>query len=357
MSKICILSAVNIKHMSLISLYTQRLIRDGIDFDIIYMDKYGEDEDFPAKRKYAFTNKVKHELPRFVKVFQYFKFRKFAIPIIKKNDYDFIIVWNDVAIFMFADYLARCWKNKYCLNIRDYSSQNKKLLRRRYERVIKNSAFTTISSDAFEKFLPPHDYVHVHSLNMDVLSTIEPRKSFRKAGEPIRITFIGNVRFFEPNKKLLDVFKNDDRFELGYYGTNANVLRDYANENGIKNAVFHDAFPLAQTADFIRKTDVINNLYGSRVASLDNALSIKLYYGVYGRMPVLVNKGTHSDSLTSQYGIGFGVEEISKNFKEEFFEWYTSLNFEAFNKGCQTLLDKIEAENQSFESCYTKFLK
>ena len=52
MSHICILSAVNIKHMSMISLYTEWLLRDNIDFDIIYMDKYGENEDFPAKKKY-----------------------------------------------------------------------------------------------------------------------------------------------------------------------------------------------------------------------------------------------------------------------------------------------------------------
>ncbi|MEH7883034.1 capsular biosynthesis protein, partial [Bacillus sp. JJ1609] len=58
MKKICILSAVNIRHMSLISLYTEKLKRDGIEFDIIYMDKYLEEEEFPAKNKYVFHNKI-----------------------------------------------------------------------------------------------------------------------------------------------------------------------------------------------------------------------------------------------------------------------------------------------------------
>lgn len=44
--KVCILSAVNIKHMSLITLYTEVLKQQGIEYDIIYMDKYGEDEPF-----------------------------------------------------------------------------------------------------------------------------------------------------------------------------------------------------------------------------------------------------------------------------------------------------------------------
>ena len=42
MKKICILSAVNIKHMSLISIYTKYFKENGMDYDVIYMDKYNE---------------------------------------------------------------------------------------------------------------------------------------------------------------------------------------------------------------------------------------------------------------------------------------------------------------------------
>ena len=44
MARIAILSAVNIKHMSLISLYTEILKKNGVKYDIIYMDKYNEDD-------------------------------------------------------------------------------------------------------------------------------------------------------------------------------------------------------------------------------------------------------------------------------------------------------------------------
>ena len=54
MKKICILSAVNIKHMSLISIYTKYFKENGMDYDVIYMDKYNEEENIDAKNIYRF---------------------------------------------------------------------------------------------------------------------------------------------------------------------------------------------------------------------------------------------------------------------------------------------------------------
>ena len=111
MSRICILSAVNIKHMALISLYTEQLQKMDIDFDIIYMDKYGEEEEFECKNKYVYHNIINRKLPKLVRGIYYFKFVSFAKRILKSKNYDFIIVWNDVAIFLFGLFLAKKYKN------------------------------------------------------------------------------------------------------------------------------------------------------------------------------------------------------------------------------------------------------
>ena len=121
--KICILSAVNIKHMSLITLYTEFFKEHGIKFDIVYMDKYGEEEEFPAEHIYRYENKVNKHLPKYIRGLKYFKFIGYAKKILKQNHYDFIIVWNDVAIFLLGTYLARKYKGRYCLNVRDYCHQ------------------------------------------------------------------------------------------------------------------------------------------------------------------------------------------------------------------------------------------
>ena len=356
MSKVCILSAVNIKHMAMISLYTERLIRDEIDFDIVYMDKYGEDEIFPAKNKYVYKNIINPELPNWEKALRYFRFRKYAIKVLEKNNYDFIIVWNDVAIIMFADYLARKWKGKYALNIRDYCKQKIKPIKWMFKWVINNASFTTVSSLGYKAFLPEADYIQVHSLNMSVLRKLNPRTCFRNQAEPIRIGFVGYVRFYEINTRLLDIFRNDPRFELHYYGSHATYLEEYAKKKGILNGYFHDSFPVQDTGLYLEKIDVINNLYGNKKMSLDYALSIKLYNGVWCRLPILVCPDTYMEMITNEYGIGYTVSAYDEKLPDLIYSWYHGMNFDAFNAGCERFLKTIEEENSQFERVYQDYI-
>lgn len=356
MSKICILSAVNIKHMAMISLYTERLLRDGIDFDIVYMDKYGVEEAFPAKNIFAFKNIIDHEQPNWKKTLQYMKFRKYAIKVLEQNNYDFIIVWNDIAIIMFADYLARKWKGKYCLNIRDYCYQDRKPMSWLFKWVIENAAFNTTSSLGYKVFLPQANYIQVHSLNMPVLRKLDPRKSFRDESEPIRIGFVGYVRFFEINSKLLDIFKNDPRFELHYYGSHSEPLMEYAQKNEIHNASFYGSFPIQDTNLYLDKIDIVNNLYGNQTKSLDYALSIKLYNGVWCRMPILVCPGTYMEKIANEYGIGYSVQSYDENLPDKIYNWYHQMDFNAFNAGCERFIKTIEKENDQFDKAYQNYI-
>ena len=356
MKRICILSAVNIRHMSLISLYTSILKKYEVGYDIIYMDKYGEEEEVGAKNRYRYVNIIKSNWPKWRKVLQYLKFRRYATRILTKNQYDFVIVWNDVAIFLFADYLARKYKNKYCLNVRDYCSQHIKWVYNRFDKAIGNANFTTLSSEGYKKFLPSHDYYVIHSLNPILFNSITPKRNTRKEGVPIRIGFIGYVRFFELNQSLLQLFKNDERFELHYYGTKASVLEKYAHSNGINNAVFYDTFPVQDTPKFLDKIDVINNLYGNDRIGLTTALSIKLYHGVYTRIPILVCPNTYMEDIVVKYSLGFVFTEISENYKNKFYDWYRKLNFEKFNSNCTAFLDMVNEQNAIFENKFKEII-
>lgn len=357
MKKVCILSSVNIKHMTLISLYTNRLERDNIKYDIIYMDKYGENEKINAENIYRFENKITRTDSKLNKILKYFKFRKYAKQILNRNKYDFIIVWNEVTSFIFSGYLQRKYENRYCLNIRDYLYHDFPIIKNIHHRVINKSAFTTISSDAFKSFLPKYDYIHIHSLNVKLLSQVNPRKALRANEERLRISFIGNVRFFDINKKILDVFKNDNRFELCYFGTNSEVLKEYAINNEIENVSFNSSFPVEDTANFIEKSDIINNIYGNNSKKLDYALSIKLYYAIYNNLPILVNSKTHMAEIVSKYNIGYVVEKIDENLPNNIYTWYRSINFNDFSKNCRKMLDEIVENNIEFDRYYDKFIK
>lgn len=355
--KICILSAVNIKHMSMISIYTELMKKNNIQYDIIYMDKYGEEEKFECAHKYRYVNEINGSWPGIIKKIKYMMFLPYAAHILNKNKYDFIIVWNDVAIFMFASYLNRKYKKKYCLNVRDNMGYEKKSRKRRYEKVFRNATFNTISSKGYLDFLPENiEYIPIHSLNLSVLEGMNRHISMRQEGEPVRIGFIGNVRFFDRNKKLLDVFANDVRFELHYYGTNAEVLEKYAEENGIQNTVFHGSFPVDDTKKFLENIDIMNNLYGNETINLQKAISIKFFHALYARIPVLVDENTYVGELAKQMGVGFEVHEIDESMKENLYKWYSCLDFDEIDRSCKSYLEEALKENNIFEQISKKYL-
>lgn len=356
--KICILSAVNIRHMSLISIYTQLMKQNGIEYDIIYMDKYDEEEHFECAHRYRYVNKIEKNWPSIVKMVKYMMFLPYAAKILNANQYDFVIVWNDVAIFMFADYLSRKYPGKYCLNVRDNMWYDKTVLSKRYEKVFKNAAFSTISSRGYLDFLPKGvSYLPIHSLNLAVLEGMKRHNGLRKEGEPIRIGFIGYVRFFERNKKMLDVFANDPRFELHYYGTKASVLQEYAEEKNIRNTVFHDSFPVEDTKIYLEKIDIINNLYGNETINLQKAISIKFFHALYSRVPILVCDHTYVGQLAQDVGIGYEVTEINEQMKEDLYKWYRSLDFHVMAQHCDGYLEQVINENKLFEKRMLEYLK
>lgn len=360
MKKIAILSAVNIKHMSLISLYTDILKKYKTQVDLIYMDKYGEDEAFECNMKYRYIKVIDRNWNPAKKALCYMSFIPYAKKVLNENNYDFIIVWNDVAIFLFADYLSKYYKGKYCVNIRDNMKYDVRIFQHRYEKCFLNSAFNTISSKGYLDFLPKKpEYSLIHSLNLNALENMTIHERIRDEGEAIRIGFIGYVRFFERNKRILDAFKNDMRFEIHYYGKGAEVLEEYAYNNGILNTKFHGSFPVSETAKYLERIDVINNLYGNETINLQKAISIKFYHALYSRIPILVSPKTYIGSLAQEIGIGFEIsdDDINENLPDRFYQWYRTLDYNSMNLSAAEYIASSQKDNQKLEQLLYDFLE
>lgn len=354
MKKICILSAVNIKHMSLISIYTKYFEEHGIEYDIIYMDKYNEEEEIGAKNIYRFVNVIYRKWSKIHKVIKYSKFISYAKKIIKREKYDKIIVWNDVAILMFGMFLARQFKHKYCLNCRDYNGENHPIVYYVFKKVIENSYFTTISSGGFKTFLPKHEYIDLYSYNDKLLQNCEPRHNLSNV--PLRIGFVGNVRFFEENYKLLNSLRNDSRYEIHYHGSNADIIEDYAKNNGFNNVICSGAFQVNETGRYLDECDIINNIFGNESIAVKTLTSIRLFHAAYMHMPILVSKDTYMEELIKAYGIGYIIDFNDKDLAEHLYEWYKNINFEELERNCNRLISVATESNNDFYDKLQEFI-
>lgn len=352
--KICILSIVNIKHMSLISLYTSFFEKAGIKYDIIYIDKYNEEEYVSADNIYRYSIQLNREWSKLKKLSVYWGFKKFAQNIILKNKYDYVIVWRTETALMFFDFLVRKMKGKYCLNIRDYCYEKNTAVKYIHGRVIKHSHFSTISSEGYKSFLPKANYITVHSYNERLLNKCTPSCRLREKNEPIRICFIGYVRFFDIDKKLIDSLGNDPRYIIQFFGEGSHILKEYAESKGIYNLETVSGFRVEETPSLLQKADVINNLYGYNNIALDTAISTKFYYALYMNIPILVFKNTFMELISEEAGLGFAVGSDFSELGDDFYNWYHALDLSEMEDQRMEALEGIKKDNTTFNNMLIK---
>ncbi|WP_368863204.1 capsular biosynthesis protein [Staphylococcus hominis] len=348
--KIAILGATNIKHMSLISHYLDNIDLKINQVDIIYTDKYNIEEKIEGVTNYyKYKVNIMTEWSFIKKATKYYGFKAFAKKIIKNNNYDFVIVWGSYTGHLFKNFLIKHFKERYILNIRDYFYEKYDFINSRLAQIINFSYMTTISSDGFLEFLPNSEkYQVVYSYNTKIVKKAK-KNNLIELEEPLKISFIGNVRFLEVNKKILEELKNDQRFIVQYFGTGSELLEKYAKEHNIKNVKFSGGFDIKETPKFLDKTDIINNLYGSKNIALDTALSIRMYYSVFLNKPIITSKDTYTNDQAKKFGLGIQIDSNNLNgLGEQIINYYNKIDNAQINKKRKDYIEHILKQNEKF---------
>ena len=347
--KIAILGATNIKHMSLISHYLDNIDLSKHEVDIIYADKYGINEMIDNVGVYKFPVKIKPNYNKLMKLKPFYKFKIFAEKLIKEKEYDLIIVWGTYTGHLFKNFLTKNYKEKYILNVRDYFYENNRFVFKRMKKLVDNSILTTLSSEGFLEFLPSSKkYQVIYSFNEGLFKNFKSSNN-PNIDKPLRISFIGNNRFYEVHRKFMLSLKNDYRFLLQYFGTGSNVLRSFALENNINNTKFIGGFPIEKTGDLLNETDILNNVYGNNDIALDTALSIRLYYAIYLKKPILTSENTYTSKKAKELELGLDISvKQGEYFGDKIIEWYNNLNFERINYLTNEELNRIDVMNKNF---------
>ena len=350
--KVALVLGCNIHWTPYYYLYERMLASKSIPFDLIIWNR-------ELLKEESLGNVIPFNLPDVSsskdpkKFYKFLLFARFVKETVKKNKYDKIVFLGlqGCALPLRALFYVTKYKYKYWIDIRDYHYEWFKPYYLLEKVAIHYAKEAAISSEGFKTFLPKERYIHVHNVDPDI---VELRRKYKKnKSERIRICFIGNVRYLEENKKLLEIFKNDDRFELQYNGNGSEVIREYCSKNNIYNVAFSPSFPREETIKYYNNTDIINNIYGNTSLETTTALSNKLYYSIYLGIPIIVSSGTYMEQFCKKYGFGIAFKE-DPSFKEELYEWYKSicLNTSVYDPAREL----ITSENSEFSKRFLAFL-
>lgn len=353
-SKICLVGLTNIMEMPYIDKYIDLIDEE---YDIIYWDRKLIDESNNASNKYIMKLKTDVDASPVKKLYGYIKFRRFASKILKRNNYKGVILLTGNTAVLLSDVLLHKYNSKYIIDIRDYFKEHNKWYYEKQKKIIINSNKAIISSEAFKTFLPQHPYVVAHnSQNINENEIAFYRSREKKPRNPIVISCIGTMRYFDEYKKVLNIFKNDVRFVIKFIGSGSNLLSNYCEENNIRNVFLQDRFNPEETLGFYFDTDMVLNIYGNNNPLVDYLLSNKLYYSAQLGIPIIVNKDTFMEEVVISNNFGFSFDFNNNNILDELYSYYNEINWETFYLDCDKYMDKVKKEDNIFISAVKDFL-
>jgi len=319
------------------------------DCDIICWNRHGIEESRVGCQVISFnkSSKDNHD-SKLKKILGYIQFSSFVKQRLSKYNYDLVICLQSIGGVCNVRVLLKHYKKKYIIDIRDYSIEGIPIIRNIEYKLLKNSCMNVISSNGYKHFLPKDcHYQLVHNYT-DIDCEIRKRIISRERKPPYALSYIGLIRFQEQNKRIIDLFANDNRFTINFIGKNALELQSYVTERNIKNVNLVDQFPPEQTLNYYAQTDAILNIYGNHTPLLDYALSNKLYYAAALHIPILVSKDTYMEKISIESGFGIAIEFGDSNIKDKLYKYIVGTNQDDFAKQCDSFITKVNNDNILF---------
>lgn len=361
--KILLLGFGKIAYMPYMNIYLDSLRnKEDVQVDLIYWDRDGKkDLEVPdiIQNSYKFESHLEEQLPFKKKLRHFFRYRLFALKILKKNRYDKIIVLHTTPGLTVFDYLITRYRNKFILDFRDVSYEYIWIYRKIVATLVKASKITFISSDAYRKFLPKSNKIHIiHNFLYDSIRKEGIRNRYPRETKVIRITYWGLVRQVEINKRFLDCIGNDKRFIVNYYGRmqqDGRELEAHAKTKDYNNVFFHGQYLPEDRYAFAENTDLIHNVYDTDQTT-GNAMGNKYYDGIIFKIPQLFTLGTYMGKRAIKNHVGYCIDFSEDNVADSIYDYYVKINWDEFSNNCKNELNMILVQQNKAKELIEHFL-
>lgn len=351
--KIAIITFGNLRVTPYLKNYTKILNDNSVSYEIVYWNRSGENESFDNIPLHKFELPLENGKSKIKKFSSMFRYSKFVQKCLYENEFDYCIVLTTLLGVFLSNFLVKNYKNKYIFDIRDYSYEGFKPYYKKVETVMSNSQINVISSPDFKTFLPNVESIVCHNMTFKSKDNIH---TFKKAKLPLKIGFVGTIRYANECEKVIESIGNNSNFEFHFYGmgTDEERLKLFCEQNKYKNVYFNGVFSSNQKDLIYENIDVIYNCYGNESPAVKYALSNKYYDALFYKKPILVNEDTSMARYSGK--LGFQVKDYD-TFPSEFIEWYYSISNQEINDFCDDFLKKYIEENNGFDTFVTKSIR
>ena len=359
--KIAMIGMTKLRFMPYLEFYLRNIDMNQHDIHVIYWNR-DEMQDSKIDSRiqlHCHNDTMSDALPLKEKVPHFIQFRKFALLIINKEKFDFLIVhYSTTAILLYNTLLSK-YKNRFILDYRDITYENIRLYRFLLTKIARNAKCVFVSSDRFRACFRDCSNVYTsHNISFqDIGKTGEHNWHNIAEQSAIRISFWGLIRQREFNKDIIDKVGSDKRFELHYYGRAQEDTLPILMEAVSKytNVFYHGEYMPEEREGFSKVSDIIDNLYDND-AVMTNAVANKYYDGLLFHIPQICNKGSYMAALVEKANVGITVDVNTDAFLDEIYRYVISLDYIRFCDNCEKELsriyDEIELSNRIIRACF-----
>lgn len=354
-----IIFAGNIEYCPYLDKYTNLIKKSNDVYEVLYWNRDLLINNSKHKSR-SFDYKMDNSKPKHLKIIDFFRYRNWLVNQIENYKYKKIIILETLSGILIKSYLTKKYAGNFIFDIRDYSYESNKLFYKLESEIIKNSFFTCISSEGFKEFLPKkYDYILAHNFSYN--DAIRKNNDFKKKiyGEKINIVWIGSVRYFNHQIKIINKLKNDERFNIIFHGTGPDLdrLMSYCGMNKVQNIVFTGRYDNNEKKILLENADILLNSYDVNIGKeVLYAISNKVYDGIIYKIPQIVEYGTYKHELVKKFKIGVGLDVGIDSFSDELYNYYFGIDEENFNQTCENELRKILCEDKEYIQRIKEFL-
>lgn len=355
--KIALLFPNNLFTSPYLKYYTTILEKEKIAYDLIIWDR----ENINEPGCIAFRSQA-YQKSKISKARDFYRFRRFIIKQFKKTKYRKVIVYTGQLGILLSDFLIKNYKNRYVLDIRDYSNPMHHF-KNRFHKLIASADFVALSSNGFMEWLPKAEkYILSHNINVELIheklgEAYAHKELFNKSH--IQVDTIGQIKDFESDHRFVKQLKNDDRYRMNFigFGPTLDVLKEFVKTENISNVDFHGSYKKKEEEKLLSETDFINILITlSEFNKGTSLLSNRLYLSALFGIPCIVNSYTAQSKIIEKYGFGVVIDNY-EDLPARLIEYQKKFDLKAFNQNCQAFLKDVSQDYEVFNKKLVAFVK
>jgi len=346
--RVLIVGFAKIKYMPYLNLYLESMDYKNNEVHLAYWDRDSNpDIELPNEIiLHRFAVNQQDQIEKYKKIFNFCRFRKFVVSVIKNNCYDYIILLHTFPAVLLCKELISKFNKRYIFDYRDSTFEWFYPFKKIIQKLVLNSKYTFVSSDGFRKYMPDADNIFTsHNLDKSSLKYSGIRNEYQRAKLPIRVGFWGFIRDEELNRVIIERLGSDERFELHYYGREQDValnLKKYVFEKKYNNVFFHGEYLPAERFDFAKEIDVIHNIYCDKNMMI--AMPNKYYDGIIFEIPQVFYCGSFMGELADKANIGVQLNPNDLNFSDKLYNYYLNINFSKLSECCKNEIKRVFLE-------------